>query len=39
MSDIIYAYTRKQAIEDGFQVEVSTIAADGGHPLPGFSHT
>ena len=36
MSDIIYAYTRKQAIEDGFQIEVSTTAAEAGIRFPVF---
>ena len=27
MENIIYAYTRKQAVEDGEQVDVSTTAA------------
>ncbi len=26
MENIIFAYTRKQALEDGFQVNISTIA-------------
>ncbi len=30
MENIIYAYTRKQAIEDGEQVDVSTTAAEAG---------
>ena len=28
---IIYAYTRKQAVEDGEQVDVSTTAAEAGN--------
>jgi hypothetical protein len=36
MTDIIYAYTRKQALEDGFQVEVSTTAAEAGITFPVF---
>ena len=34
MNDIIYAYTRKQAIEDGEQVDVSTTAAEAGIRFP-----
>ena len=30
MENIIYAYTRKQAVEDGEQVDVSTTAAEAG---------
>ena len=36
MTDIIYAYTRKQAIEDGFQVDVSSTAAEAGIKFPVF---
>src|SRR5208337_781305 len=36
MENIIYAYTRKQAIEDGEQVEVSTAAAEAGIRFPVF---
>jgi hypothetical protein len=36
MTDIIYAYTRKQAIEDGEQVDVSTTAAEAGIRFPVF---
>jgi putative ubiquitin-RnfH superfamily antitoxin RatB of RatAB toxin-antitoxin module len=30
MDNIIYAYTCKQAVEDGEQVDVSTTAAEAG---------
>lgn len=36
MTDIIYAYTRKQAIEDGEQVDVSTTATEAGIRFPVF---
>ena len=36
MENVIYAYTRRQAIEDGFQVEVSTTAAEAGISFPVF---
>ena len=36
MENIIYAYTRKQAVEDGEQVDVSTIAAEAGIRFPVF---
>lgn len=36
MTDIIYAYTRKQAAEDGEQVDVSTAAAEAGIRFPVF---
>jgi hypothetical protein len=36
MTDIIYAYTRKQAVEDGEQVDVSAIAAEAGIRFPVF---
>ena len=36
MTDIIYAYTRKQAVEDGEQVDVSTTAAEAGIRFPVF---
>ena len=36
MENIIYAYTRKQAIEDGEQVDVSTTAAEAGIRFPVF---
>lgn len=34
--DIIYAYTRAQAIEDGEQVDVSEIAAEAGIRYPAY---
>lgn len=34
--EIIYSYTRKQAIADGFQVDVSTIAKEAGIKFPVF---
>src|SRR5271165_2066828 len=34
--EIIYSYTRKQAIVDGEQVDVSTVAAEAGIRLPVF---
>jgi hypothetical protein len=34
--EIIYSYTRKQAIADGFQVEVSKIAQEAGIRFPVF---
>ena len=40
MTEIIYAYTRKQALEDGFQVDVSSTAAEAGITFPVFlTHT
>ena len=36
MENIIYAYTRKQAVEDGEQVDVSTAAAEAGIRFPVF---
>ena len=36
MQNIIYAYTRKQAVEDGEQVDVSTTAAEAGIRFPVF---
>ena len=33
---VIYAYTRKQAVADGFQVEVSTTAREAGITFPVF---
>ncbi len=36
MENLIYAYTRKQAIEDGEQVDVSTTAAEAGIRFPVF---
>lgn len=36
MENIIYAYTRKQAVEDGEQVDVSTTAAEAGIHFPVF---
>lgn len=32
--DVIYAYTRKQALEDGFQVDVSKTAREAGFRFP-----
>ncbi len=34
--EIIYAYTRKQAIADGVQVDVSTVANEAGIRFPVF---
>ncbi len=34
--EVIYAYTRKQAITDGFQVEVSKTAQEAGIRFPVF---
>jgi hypothetical protein len=34
--EVIYAYTRAQAIADGVQVEVSTVAAEAGIKFPVF---
>jgi hypothetical protein len=34
--EVIYAYTRKQAIADGFQVDVSTVAKEAGIRFPVF---
>ncbi len=36
MENIIYAYTRKQALEDGYQVDVSTTAREAGIRFPVF---
>jgi hypothetical protein len=36
MENIIYAYTRKQAVEDGYQVDVSATAAEAGIRFPVF---
>jgi hypothetical protein len=36
MQNVIYAYTRKQAVEDGEQVDVSTTAAQAGIRFPVF---
>ena len=36
MQNVIYAYTRKQAVEDGEQVDVSTTAAEAGIRFPVF---
>lgn len=36
MSDLIHAYTRAQALEDGEQVEVSTVAREAGIQYPVF---
>ncbi len=36
MTNIIYAYTRKQAVEDGEQVDVSATAAKTGISYPVF---
>lgn len=36
MENLIYAYTRKQAVEDGEQVDVSTTAAEAGIRFPVF---
>ena len=35
-NELIYAYTRKQAIEDGFQVEVTITAQEAGIRFPVF---
>ena len=34
--EVIYAYTRKQAIADGFQVDVSSVATEAGIRFPVF---
>lgn len=34
--DVVYSYTRKQAIADGVQVEVSKVAAEAGIKYPVF---
>jgi hypothetical protein len=36
MQNIIYAYTRKEAVQDGEQVDVSTTAAEAGIRFPVF---
>jgi len=36
MKNLIYAYTRSQAVEDGMQVDVSTTAAEAGIRFPVF---
>ena len=33
---VIYSYTRKQAVADGFQVEVTTVAREAGITFPVF---
>ena len=33
---VIYSYTRKQAVADGFQIEVSTTAREAGIKFPVF---
>ena len=33
---VIYAYSRSQAVADGFQVEVSKVAAEAGIRFPVF---
>jgi hypothetical protein len=33
-ADVVYAYTRKQAIEDGVLVDVSTVAKEAGIKYP-----
>lgn len=34
--EVIYAYTRKQALADGFQVDVSSVAKEAGFRVPVF---
>ena len=34
--EVIYTYTRSQAVADGFQVEVSTVAREAGITFPVF---
>lgn len=34
--DVVYSYTRKQAVADGVQVEVSKVAAEAGIRFPVF---
>jgi len=34
--EVIYSYTRKQAVADGVQVDVSTVAAEAGIRFPVF---
>ena len=36
MENVVYAYTSKQAVEDGEQVDVSTTAAEAGIRFPVF---
>ena len=36
MQNLIHAYTRAQAVEDGEQVDVSTVAAEAGLRFPAF---
>lgn len=36
MWDVIYTYTRKQALEDGVQVDVSSVAHEAGIRYPVF---
>jgi hypothetical protein len=36
LGEVIYAYTRKQAIADGFQIAVTTTAQDAGIRFPVF---
>lgn len=33
---VIYSYSRKQALADGFQVDVSTVAKEAGFKIPVF---
>ena len=37
-AEVIYAYTRAQAIEDGVLVDVSEIAEEAGNQVPGGHH-
>ena len=34
--DVVYQYTRSQAIADGFQIEVTKTAQEAGIRFPGF---
>src|SRR4051812_24657707 len=34
--EVLYAYTRKQALEDGLQIDVSKVASEAGIRLPTF---
>ncbi|MGH7951246.1 MAG: DUF6573 family protein [Limisphaerales bacterium] len=36
MDEIIYAYTRAQAVADGFQIDVSSVAAKAGIRFPAY---
>jgi hypothetical protein len=36
MEEIIYAYTRAQAVADGFQIDVSSVAAKAGIRFPAY---